>query len=793
MWIRLARFILRYRIPILLVLAAFTGFMAYQATFVKMKYQYSGMLPEKDPRFQDYLKFKEIFGEDASVMILGIQDEHFFEKDFFNAWNQMSEEFRNLHGVNYVLSVSDAVDLVKNQDEKKFDIKKIFPKHIESQQELDSLRMVLENRPFYRQLLYNDTSHVYMMAITIDEKLMRTANRELMMDSLLNIAEKFSRSNSVQLHYSGLPYTKIRIGYMIKEEIKIFTIIALLVTSLLLFYLFRSYKVVFFSMLVVIVAVIWAFGTLGIMGYDITILTGMIPPLLIVIGIPNSVFLLNKYHTEFSSHGNQIKALHRVIHKVGQATFLTNLTTAVGFATFIITQNEMLVEFGIVASLNILGLFVLSILLIPIFFSFAKEPKHRHLKHLDKSSMNFMLDFVENVVKNSRRWVYFIVFVFLILSVFGIMRMKTTGYIVDDIPEDDPVYVDLKFFEKHFGGAMPFEIMVDTKKKKGGTRLPNLKAIDELQEKISALPDISNMYSIVDGLKFAKQGFYNGNPNRYSLPDNQELTFLYKYIGGASDSISLLNNLMDSSSQIVRVSGRVSDVGTIRMLGLLDSVHAIVNTVMDPEKYDVKVTGSSVIFTMGTTYLVNNLFSSVGLAVLLIAVFMAWMFRSRRMVLASLLPNLLPLLLTAMLMGFFGIPIKPSTVLVFSIAFGISVDNAIHFLAKYRQELVVRPDDIRKAVLHALRETGLSIIYTATILLFGFSIFMFSDFGGTQALGLLVTITLLVAVLSNLILLPSLILSINFFTTKNFKDSIIRMKDDIFSNNNNNIGDDDEI
>ena len=786
MWIAIARFILRYRIPILVLLGIFTVFMAYEATFVKMKYNYSGMVPEEDPIFQDYLKFQQVFGSDASVMILGIQENDFYRKDLVNDWIKMGDDFRALDGVNFVLSVSDAVDLIKNKEEKKFNAIPIFPKEIESQIQLDSLSKLIQERPFYSKLLYNDTSNVYLMAITIDEALMRSVNREAMMDSLVFIAEAFGEKNQTFMRYSGLPYTKTRIGKMIKDEIKLFTLIALIVTGLLLFYLFRSYKVVFFSLLIVLVAVIWSIGTLGIMSYDITILTGMIPPLLIVIGIPNSVFLLNKYHSEFQNHGNQIKALHRIIYKVGQATFLTNLTTAIGFATFIITKNDMLVEFGIVASLNIMGLFVLSILLIPIFFSFANEPEYRHLKHLDKSSMSFILDYLEKIVLHYRPWVYLVVFVFLILSVFGIIRMKTTGYIVDDIPADDPVYVDLKFFEKHFGGVMPFEIMVDTKKKKGATRLKNLKKVEELEDVVSALPDISNMYSVVDGLKFAKQGFYNGNPNRYSLPDKQELSFLYKYLSGGSESTSLINNLMDSTRQIMRISGRVADVGTNKMLEILDTVRLITDSILSPEKYDVRITGSSVIFTVGTTYLVKNLFSSVGLAVLLIAIFMAWMFRSRRMVVASLIPNLLPLTLTAMLMGYFGIPIKPSTVLVFSIAFGISVDNAIHFLAKYRQELALYPDDIKKAVLNALRETGISIIYTATILLFGFSIFMFSDFGGTQALGLLVTITLLVAVLANIILLPSLIISIQFFTTKHFKNSLIRIKDDFFSKEQEN-------
>jgi len=786
MWIKLARTILRYRIPILSILLLFTIFMAYKGSSVKMKYEYTQMLPKSDSIYQDFEKFKNTFGSETSVMILGLQDSNFFELNKIRDWKKLITNIKSLNGVKLVLGVTDAVDLKKDKEHKKFKITPIFPKEINSQEELDSIKNILFNRPFYKDLLYNPKTSVYGVAITMDPKIINGPKRETMMDSLLQLSEDFGAKYKVKMRFSGLPYTRTLMRRMVKSEIILFTFIALLVTSILLFYFFRSFRVVLFSMLIVLTAVIWAMGSMVLLGYEITILTGMIPPLLIVIGIPNSVFLLNKYHQEYAQHGNQMKALHRVIYKVGQATFLTNLTTAIGFATFIVTRNQSLIEFGIIASLNIMSLFVLSILLIPIFFSFGKSPKERHLKHLDKSALNKILDKLVYIVTNYRRWIYISVVLILIVSVFGILKMKTTGYIVDDIPKDNPIYIDLKFFEKNFGGVMPFEVMVDTKKKKGGTRLKNLKRIDKFETELSLLPEISKLYSIVDGLKFAKQGFYNGNPNRYKLPDNRELSFLYKYISTESDSMSLLNNLMDSSKQVVRISGRIRDIGTVKMMQLLDSMHHIANRIFPPKKYDVTLTGSSIVFTAGTNYLVKNLFTSVGLAVALIALFMAWMFRSRRMVFASLLPNLLPLIITAALMGYFNIPIKVSTVLVYSIAFGIAVDNAIHFLAKYRQELHTHPHDIESAVSKALHETGISIVYTATILIFGFAIFMFSEFGGTQALGLLVTITLVVAVLANLLLLPSLILSIHSFTTANFLESWNEIKDDFNFGNKTN-------
>jgi len=178
------------------------------------------------------------------------------------------------------------------------------------------------------------------------------------------------------------------------------------------------------------------------------------------------------------------------------------------------------------------------------------------------------------------------------------------------------------------------------------------------------------------------------------------------------------------------------------------------------ERYNVFMTGKALLFLKGTKYLVKNLLLSLALAIGLISLFMAYLFRSYKMVIISLVPNLLPLVITAGVMGFLGVPIKPSTILVFSIAFGISVDDTIHFLAKYRQELATHRWHIKRSVYAALRETGVSMFYTSIVLFFGFSVFIISDFGGTKALGGLVSATLLFAMLSNLILLPSLLLSL---------------------------------
>ena len=531
-----------------------------------------------------------------------------------------------------------------------------------------------------------------------------------------------------------------------------------------------------FSALVVLSGVATSIGTMVLFGYKVTILTGMVPPLLIVIGIPNCIYILNKYHHEYRRHNNQIKALKTVIMKIGNAIFLTNLTTALGFATFITTSSNILKEFGVIASINIMLLFVLSIILIPTIFSFLKPPAEKHIRHLKRKSVSTIIEKLINTTEHHRMKVYASMVLIIVASIIGMTRMKTTGYLMDDIPENDPVKQDLLFVEKNFDGIMPLEIVIDTKKPNGIMQTSTMKKIESLNNKLSAYDEISSAISYVSIVKLAKQAFYNGNTKYYSLPSPTERGFLLSYVSNSGGDISMAHSFIDSLQSKCRMSLRVKDIGTEKMDLLYDEIQKDVEHYFPPDKYDTTITGSMVVFFRGNQYLVGNLITSLALAIFLIALFMAIMFRSSRMVFMSLIPNVIPLLVTAAIMGFSGIPIKPSTILVFSIAFGISVDNTIHFLAKYRQELSVTNWNIRQSVFRALRETGVSMIYTSTVLVFGFGIFALSSYGGTQALGILVSITLLVALISNLIILPSLLIGLEHIsTTKSFHEPLLQI------------------
>ena len=772
MWIKIAGILLRNRVAFIVGVLLITVFMGFQIPKVEMSYEYSNLLPATDSAYLDYLDFHEKFGQEGNVMVFAIQDKDFYQLDKMNDWISMCDSLKTLHGIVALVDITHSFNLHKDTLNKKFDIQPIFPNHIKDQRELDSLVNIIENLPFYDGTLFNKKKDIYGMMVSVSAEVMNSPARVGLVKNILEITEHFSKKHNLQMHYSGLPYIRVVNAENIKGEMYMFIILSLLITTFILYLFFRSFRIIGFCLLIVLICVSWTVGVMAMLSIKITLLTAMLPPLLIVICIPNLVFMINKFHAEYDRHGNKIKALQRMIQKIGNASFLSNLTTAAGFATFIVTSSQILVEFGITASIGITFVYLVCLVMIPCGFSFMPEPDSKQIKHLHNKTVTGTLERVIQLILNRRNVVYGVAISVVILGIIGLTLMKSTGYMVDDLKETDPIRQDLSFFEENFDGLMPLEVTVDFGKPKQVLNLPNLQKLDKLSEELSKDEDISKPISIIEVIKFANQAFYNGKPSYYKLPTNMTKNFILKYASQSTGEIGgQANSFVDSTLQRVRLSFRVKDIGTKKMQEKEDKLYNIVEQYFPNDRYTVKVTGSSIIFFKGTQYLVFNLFTSLALAILLIALFMAWMFKSKRMVLVALIPNIIPQIITAAIMGYFGIPIKASTILVFSIAFGISVDGTIHYLAKYRQELQGTNWSIRSSAVLALQETGQSMIYNAIILFFGFGIFALSDFGGTVALGILVSITLLAAMLSNLILLPSLLLTLDKHTTnKTFQE-----------------------
>ncbi|WP_394747398.1 efflux RND transporter permease subunit [Spongiimicrobium salis] len=761
-WAKTARIILRNRILILIGIAAITVFLGFQWEKMRFSNTQANLLPNDHPVNQEYQAFLERFGEEGNTIVMAISDSALFTPSKFERWNKLSKQLEAFPEVDFVLSTDNLQELVKDDNEEVFVLKPFLESTLETKVEVDSLvEHLLNDLPFYENLIYNKETKTIRTIMYMDQDIVNTAVRkDFILEDLANLVNDFEKETQMDVRVSGMPYIRTKNSQNIIDEIGKFIGAALAVTSLIFFFFFRSFRATFISMCIVIIGVMWAFGILGLLQYEITVLTALIPPLIIVIGIPNCIFLINKYQQEVKKHGNQALSLQRVISKIGNATLMTNVTTASGFATFIITDSKLLKEFGIVASINIIGIFILSLLIIPIVYSFMSLPKTKHLKHLNKRWIDRFVNWMENIVRERRIAVYIFSIALLVASIIGIYQIDISGSPIEDMPKKSSFFKDIRFFEKEFKGIMPVEIVVDAKRPRGILKPATLKRMDRLGQVIDDIPELSKPISVVNLVKYSKQAFYSGIPKYYQLPTAQENTFITDVARKSSNNANLLKSFVDSTGQVARITTYMRDVKTDRMEEIEEDLLKEIAKIFPEERYEVHMTGNALLFLKGTKYLVKNLVLSLALAIGLIALFMAYLFRSFRMIIISLIPNLLPLVITAGVMGFVGVPIKPSTILVFSIAFGISVDDTIHFLAKYRQELTANNWKIKKSVYAALRETGVSMFYTSIVLFFGFSVFIISNFGGTVALGALVSATLLFAMLANLTLLPSLLLSL---------------------------------
>ena len=760
-WTKVAGIILRNRYLVLIGIAIVTALLASQMKYMKFSYTEANLLPEDHTANLQYNQFLKIFGEEGNLVILGVKDSTIFTPKKFNAWNNLVKEFDGLNEIEFTLSIADVQKLKADRKNRKFVLEPLYEENPTTKTEVLAIKKQLfEKLPFYDNLLFNKKTGTLQTAIYIKKEIINTPQRkDFIFNTLIPTIKKFEKENNVDVRVSGMPYIRTLNAQNIQDEIILFVGGALAITAIIFFFFFRSYRATFITLLVVTIGVVWAFGFIGWFGYEITVLSALIPPLIIVIGVPNAVFLINKYQQEIKKHGKQAKALQRVISKVGNATLMTNITTASGFATFVFVKSSLLREFGILASVNIISIFILALLIIPVLYSFMPLPKKKHLSHLETKWIENVVNWMEITVKNRRITIYFTTVIIIMAAIVGVYKIKVSGSLIEDMPKSLEFYKDIKFFETEFGGIMPLEILIDTKKDKGVMKLSTLKKMEKINEAIETFPELSKPISVTNLVKYSKQAYYKGNPKYYQLPTGQEQSYIFAYTKNSNSEAGMLKNFVDSTGRYARITTFMKDIGTDKMNVIQERLKEVIAKEFPSDKYEVSLTGKALVFIKGTNYLIKNLVISLSLAIFLIAIFMAWMFKSPQMIFISLLPNILPLLITAGLMGFLNIPIKPSTILVFSIAFGISVDDTIHFLAKYRQELKANNWRIKPSVYNALRETGVSMFYTSIVLFFGFLVFTLSSFGGTIALGGLVSITLLLAMVSNLLLLPSLLLT----------------------------------
>jgi uncharacterized protein len=810
-WKTIGFFILKNRIAIIVGIVLSTVAMGF---FVRPEqaYDFGQLIPKDDPDFVEYVNFKKRFGEDGNAVVISFEGD-LFKAKFINELVTLHDSLRALEGIKGVMSLHSIYDIIAEPDSERFVFQRLLPGKVADDAAAAALKARLADLPFYTGLIINQEGNATLLAAMLSDSTLNSAKKNPMVHKIQSLGKGVAERTGTKVHFGGMPVVRATILDVVRHEMVVFLLLAVLVTSISIFFFFRSLMAVVVPLLVIAIVTVWTLGLMGLFGYKITILSATLPSLITIISIPNAIYLFTKYHFEYRRTQGKAKALVQVIMKIGVVTVITNLNTAAGFLVLGLSDVRLMKEFGIVAGISVTVTFFISLLLIPIILSYMPAPTQRQTKHIEVKWMNRLIAWLNHVVQNRPRAIYATSILITGVSVWGMTLVRSEAFLVDDIPRSNALHEDLAFLDKAFGGVLPFEIMVNTHRKAGISKQATLKRLEKLEKTLTQYPEISKPLSIVGMMKYSRQALFSGKVEEYQLPTNEEVGILLQWIRHSEfEGLLGAQAIYDSTYAIARVKANIKDVGSIRLNVILKELGAeldslfIVNqeTLKDSNAYRlfgtddfsisyagttysngeyftagtdtaykvltgkgkvdfqdrVTLTGPTKIFTKSNEYLVNNLLQNMLLALLVIALMMFPLFGTWRMMLISIIPNVLPLLITTAIMGFFGIPLKPSTAIIYSMSFGIAIDNSIHFLARYRFARK-SGDTVRDAVKNSFEDTGLSMIYTSVILLFGFIIFAFSSYGGTIALGQLTSISLLIALVANLFLLPALLISFN--------------------------------
>jgi predicted RND superfamily exporter protein len=759
-WTLLSRLIIRYRLAFVIATVLITAFLGWNARKLEWSYEYTSIVPKDDPDMIFFNSFKKTYGEDGNIMVIGFEDEKLFKIKQFSQYQKLCEEISHIPGVNEVISLPTLKRLHKDTAQSKFVLQQVFTQEVQYQAELDSLLKVAWSVKFYDGLIFNPKTRATLIAVSLNKEYLNSIRRKELVSKVTELSNDFSTSNDMKVHFAGLPYVRYIMISAFKQEFNLLLGLSSLVTCIILFLFFRSFSSVLFTVLVIIVTVLWTGGIIVLLDYKINLLTGMLPALIVVISIPTCIYMFNKYHQELRKHGNKIKAVSRIIGNIGFVTFMTNANTAVGFFVLVFTDITVIREFGWVAGIMSLATFLISIIVIPALFLFLPDPSQKQMMHLDKKSLMYINDLIAKIVMKYRPAIYIVTAIFVVVSVYGVTKIRPIGYMVDDMPERSNIKSDLSWFESNFNGVMPLEILVDLGKKKAVYKIQNLKKLEEFESYLKQEEFTSPPISIINIIKSATQAFYNDDPGSYRIPDNSEKNFIVKYFGRQNSDMNIIRSFVDSNLQVVRFSLKVADLGTEKMDELLNGkLKAKIKEIFSDTDFKVTVTGTSLLFLKGNQFLIRDLTSSMFMAFALISLMMAFLFFDFKMILISVIPNIIPMIITAGVMGLFDIRMKISSAVIFSISFGITIDSTIHYLSKFKQEIATPGITVLEAVIKSLKEAGISMIYTSLVLICGFGIFIFSEFGSTIALGILTCLTLFFATLTNMILLPALLVT----------------------------------
>ena len=733
-----------YPFRFLIVISLITIFSIIQLFFLKFDFTIENLFPENDQEVEQYYSFRDEFGREDNIISLTYNcDDPFLLKNYLEN-KKITQNLSKINGILNVLSISN-LGIELNISETN------LPDENLTQKQIDEIRNYIFKYSIFTNNLISEDGTITSIILEVDESFNDHPGRLKIMKDIENIID----NSNWDWYETGIPVLRTKyVQYMIGDFIKFFPPVTIIL-FLVLYMMFKSMKIVLLPILTVFISVIWILGLMSLFDFSINIITYIVPTLVMIVGVADSVHILIKYNQDIKISNNTKISIKKTIQGIGNAILLTSLTTSIGFLSLLSTNIVMIKEFGFLVAIGVLIAFLVSIFLIPPLLILMDNTYPLKTKSSKKGIRYYILKRIVEVNKNHHFIILIISSIFIALFIYFASKVETNSALLDDLSSGNELFEDIKFTEENMGAVFPFEVIITAKDEKNNfieNGIANSRIIvfvDKIQKKINSIPEIRKTISVVDYLDIINDNFNEESEEKSYL--NDELIFQYFVLNE-----DIFQNLINFEYSKTRISARIKDINSTRAKEIVKEINEWKSENI-PDDIQISLTGTTLMALKVNDYLVNNLIISFLIAFGVIFISMGFLFKSLKLAIFSMIPNLIPILFLAAIMGIFDIKLRPTTAMTFAIAFGIAVDDTIHYMVRFRQELSMNNGNFIEANSETIFSTGNAIISTSLILGCGFLVMVSSNFLPSRDFGFLSAITMFGAIIGDLFFLPTML------------------------------------
>ncbi len=744
---RYGEFILKYPRLVIFGLIIISLSAVYPAININTDFNLEGFYPEDDVVIRDYERLENEFGRDDNTILIGFRSDSLFSESVISDLRDLTEKLESVSFIQEVLSIWQAQHI--QQDNNQLSFTSYFNKTDIADTEWSVVKSEITSNPLYKGLLINEEGTATAIILTIDDSENTYANRNRIISSIEEILADYEYN--YQFHKSGIPYYRNQYVNMLNSEIVMYITISSVLIILLLWYLYRTIWGVLFPMIIVWTTLLFTVALMHLTGGYIEIMSSTIAPILLCVGVADAIHMISKYDDAREKGLVKRKSILEMLNTLGNATLLTSVTTAIGFASLISSTVMPMKKFGIYTAVGVIIAYLVTILFLPAALRLSK--KKRVIDEKSGSFYPFLNKWLLKLAAVNRLYYKKVLIAGALLTLFffyGMQTLDVNGRIFDDLKDDTQIMQDSRFFAESIAPQFPMEFIIDTGEPESALSLSALRKLEQLEEALLSFPEIHRATGLHTLIKEIHRVM--GNEGEYKLPDTDAAIAQYALLLEINE-FDELYNLVDFDYRTLRVTAFTEDAGSKRINAIRDEIDTKISVIFSDEI--VTITGTTILSADLTNKIVYSLAWSILLALSAITLIMVVLFKNMKLVIIALVPNLIPLIMVGGIMGFLNVDIKPSTAVIFTIALGIAVDDSIHYLARFRIEYLRR-----KAMMPALTattvRTGRAIILTSMILIAGFATLITSAFTSTAMMGILVCTTIFAALIADLFMLPSM-------------------------------------